>query len=77
MWDNIAEEERLHERGEELLKETDWVMDIMRLRRAVAEAIAVKKGALKGREGVVKKRKKEPRRTRSGRIGGMVGSYKE
>lgn len=77
MWDNVEEEKRLHERGEQLLRETDWVMDVMRLRRALergrdkeGKSKAVTEDAAKGKE-------KDLRRTRSGRVGGVVGSYKE
>ncbi len=75
MWEDQREEERLHERGEQLLRETDWVMDIMRLRRALEKRRGVKgKGKL---EGVKTGQGEDVRKTRSGRLGGVVGSYKE
>lgn len=74
MWDNVEEEERLHERGEELLRETDWVMDIVRLRNMMEASFRKGKSA-KSQVGQVKE--KSLRRTRSGRVGSVVGSYKE
>jgi len=71
MWDNIKEEERLHDRGEELLEETDWVMDIMRLRKIMETSLD------KNKLGKEPTSNKALRKTRSGRIGGVVGCYKE
>ncbi|KAF7778459.1 hypothetical protein Agabi119p4_2804 [Agaricus bisporus var. burnettii] len=75
MWDDVEEEKRLHERGERLLKETDWVMDVMRLRRAV-EGAKGKKASTAAEIGA-KNKSKHLRRTRSGRVGNTVGSYRE
>lgn len=75
MWDDVEEEKRLHERGERLLKETDWVMDVMRLRRAV-EGAKGKKASTAAEIGA-KNKGKHLRRTRSGRVGNTVGSYRE
>lgn len=76
MWDNGEEEKRLHERGEQLLRETDWVMDVMRLRQALK---GMKKGEEKKKsvEEPPRSKGKELRKTRSGRVGSIVGSYKE
>lgn len=71
MWDNVKEEERLHDRGEELLEETDWVMDIMRLRKMMESSLS------KDRSEKEPTSDKTLRRTRSGRVGGMIGCYKE
>jgi hypothetical protein len=75
MWDDLEEEKRLHERGEHLLKETDWVMDIMRIRRAVEGAKGKKGPTAVG--GGAKNKRKDLRRTRSGRVGSIIGSYRE
>ncbi|KAJ3569411.1 hypothetical protein NP233_g5068 [Leucocoprinus birnbaumii] len=77
MWDNVEEEARLHERGEGLLNETDWVMDLMRMRNGVGASLYAKARLGKGLVEKVKKKDKTLRRTRSGRLGGAVGSYKE
>lgn len=75
MWDDAEEEKRLYERGEQLLKETDWVMDVMRIRRAV-EGAKGKKGSIATDSGA-KNKGKDLRKTRSGRVGSIVGSYRE
>lgn len=78
MWENQQEEERLHERGEQLMRETDWVMDLMRLRRALEKRRGTKGTKKKGKpESGKRSQGGDARKTRSGRLGGVVGSYKE
>jgi hypothetical protein len=67
MWDNMKEEERLHERGEELLRETDWVMDIMRLRGALVSTFGRGFKENPGEEDAIIA-SRTLRKTRSGRI---------
>lgn len=71
MWDNVKEEERLHCRGEGLLEETDWVMDIMRLRKMMEANLN------KIRSEKEPASDKTLRKTRSGRAGGVIGCYRE
>ncbi|KXN91476.1 hypothetical protein AN958_00738 [Leucoagaricus sp. SymC.cos] len=75
MWDNVEKEQQLHECGEELLRETDWVMDVMRLRKAMASINGKSENTKSEMEGTLKGKTKALKKTRSGR--NIIGSYKE